>query len=199
MDKKKATKVAKTAASATAVTVSGVLRTVLKVFITLLLIGITTGLLFACIFAYYVKTNLSEGLDVSLEDMTVNLASTIYYTDGNGNKQPMATLHGEENRVWVEYENIPKYMEHAAVAIEDQRFYKHKGVDWYRTAGAFVNMFVSMKNDFGGSTITQQLIKNVTREKDITVQRKLLEIFRALDFERMYEKDEIMLWDLTVI
>lgn len=199
MDKKKATKVAKTAASATAVTVSGVLRTVLKVFITLLLIGITTGLLFACIFAYYVKTNLSEGLDVSLEDMTVNLASTIYYTDENGNKQPMATLHGEENRVWVEYENIPKYMEHAAVAIEDQRFYKHKGVDWYRTAGAFVNMFVSMKNDFGGSTITQQLIKNVTREKDITVQRKLLEIFRALDFERMYEKDEIMLWYLNVI
>lgn len=60
----------------------------------------------------------------------------------------------------VDYADIPKDMEHAAVAIEDKRFYKHKGVDWYRTTGAFINMFLSMKNDFGGSTITQQLIKN---------------------------------------
>lgn len=199
MDKKKATKVAKTAADATAVTVSSVLRTILKVFVTLLLIGITTGLLFACIFAYYVKTNLSQELDISLEDMTLNLASTIYYTDSSGNHQPLATLHGEENRVWVDYENIPQYMEHAAVAIEDKRFYEHKGVDWYRTFGAFVNMFATMRDDFGGSTLTQQLIKNITKQSDITVQRKLREIFSALDFERMYEKKEIAEWYLNVI
>ncbi len=199
MDKNKAKKTAKVAAEATAGTVSGVLRTVAKVIATILLIFITTGLLFTCIFAYYVKTNLSDDLDVSLETMTVNLASTILYTDKNGVAHELASLHGKENRVWVEYENIPTNMEHAAVAIEDKRFYDHKGVDWYRTVGAFGNMFLSMKNDFGGSTLTQQLIKNLTKEDDITVQRKLLEIFRALKFERMYTKEEIMEWYLNVI
>ena len=180
-------------------TVSSVLRTILKVIGTLLLILLTTGLLFACIFAYYVKTNLSQDLDVSLEEMSLNLASTIYYTDANGADQTLAALHGTENRVWVDYANIPQNMEHAAVAIEDQRFYKHHGVDWYRTVAAFGNMFLSMKSDFGGSTITQQLVKNVTQQNDITVQRKILEIFRALKLEKMYDKKKIMEWYLNVI
>ena len=180
-------------------TVSSVFRTILKVIGTILLILLTTGLLFACIFAYYVKTNLSQDLDVSLEEMSLNLASTIYYTDANGATQTLAALHGTENRVWVDYANIPKDMEHAAVAIEDQRFYKHHGVDWYRTVAAFGNMFLSMKSDFGGSTITQQLIKNLTKENDITVQRKILEIFRALKLEKMYDKSKIMEWYLNVI
>jgi len=197
MNKKDARKAAKLAGT-TAGTVSHVLRVILKVLATLFLILITTGLLFTCIFAYYVKTNLSDDLDVSLEDMTLNLASTIYYTDESENNVALASLHGNENRVWVDYDNIPQYMEKAAVAIEDKRFYEHKGVDWYRTAGAFVNMFLSMKNDFGGSTITQQLIKNLTKEDDITVQRKILEIFRALKLEKMYKKYEIMEWYLNV-
>lgn len=199
MDKKDAKKVAKAAAGATAVTVSGVLRITLKTLVTILLIILTTGLLFTCIFAYYVKTNLSQDLDITLEDMTLNQASTIYYTDKAGNHIPMASLHGLENRVWVDYENIPQYLEYAAVAIEDRRFYEHKGVDWYRTVAAFGNMFLSMKNDFGGSTLTQQLLKNLTKEDDITVQRKLLEIFRALKMEKMYDKQEIMEWYLNVI
>ncbi len=199
MDKKDAKKVAKVAAGATAVTVSGVLRITFKTFVTILLIILTTGLLFTCIFAYYVKTNLSQDLDITLEDMALNQASTIYYTDNTGNHIPMASLHGLENRVWVDYENIPQYLEYAAVAIEDRRFYEHKGVDWYRTVAAFGNMFLSMKNDFGGSTLTQQLLKNHTKEDDITVQRKLLEIFRALKMEKMYDKAEIMEWYLNVI
>lgn len=199
MDTKKAQQVAETAANVTAATVGGVLRAVIKILATILLIFLTTGLLVACIFAYYAKTNLSDTLDISLEDMTLNLASTIYYTDANGQKQELATLHGIENRVLVDYENIPIYMEQAAIAIEDKRFYEHQGVDWYRTFGAFVNMFATMKDDFGGSTITQQLIKNLTQQDDITVQRKLTEIFSALDFERLYEKDEIMGWYLNVV
>lgn len=198
MDKKKAQKSAKAAAGKTAGTVTGVIRAVLKVISTLLLIFITTGLLFTCIFAYYVKTNLSSDLDVSLNEMTLNLASTIWYTNANGENTSLASLHGIENRVWVDYKNIPKYMAQGAVSIEDKRFYEHKGVDWYRTIAAFGNMFLSMKNDFGGSTITQQLIKNLTKEDDITVQRKLLEIFRALKFEQMYTKDQIMEWYLNV-
>lgn len=199
MDKRETQNTAKVAAGKTAGGVSRVLRAILKVVVTLLLIIVTTSLLFACIFAYYVKTDLSDNLDVSLDEMTLNLASTISYKDTSGNNVSLATLHGKENRVWVDYKNIPTYMSKAAVSIEDKRFYEHKGVDWYRTVAAFGNMFLSMKNDFGGSTITQQLIKNLTKENDITVQRKILEIFRALKFERMYNKDEIMEWYLNVI
>lgn len=200
MDKNKVQISAQKAAGATAVTFGSVIHIIFKVLVTILLIGITTGLLFTCIFAYYVKTNLSDDLDISLEDMSLNQASTIYYTDENGEYQELTSVHGKENRVWVDYENIPKYLSYAAVAIEDKRFYKHKGVDWYRTFYAFMNMFVTMQDDFGGSTITQQLIKNLTQEDDITVQRKLLEIFRALEFERRYNnKDEILEWYLNVI
>ena len=175
-----------------------VLRTALKAVVTALLILITTGLLFTCIFAVYVKTCLTEDMNVSLEEMTLSLSSTILYEDG-GEWKELATLYSDEDRVWVDYENIPKDLEHAAVAIEDHHFYTHKGVDWFRTVGAFANMFVGMRNNFGGSTITQQLIKNLTEYDDVTVQRKLLEIFRALEFEKIYTKSEIMNWYLNEI
>ena len=156
---------------------------VLRVLGTILLIVLVTGLLFLCIFAYYVKNCLSTDLDVQLSDFTVSLSSSILYEDSDGNWQNLTNLSSTENRVWIDYADIPKDMEHAAVAIEDKRFYKHKGVDWYRTTGAFINMFLSMKNDFGGSTITQQLIKNLTKQDDITVQRK----------------EEIMEWYLNIV
>ena len=186
------------AAQAADATVS-VAGAILRVLGTILLIVLVTGLLFLCIFAYYVKNCLSTDLDVQLSDFTVSLSSSILYEDSDGNWQNLTNLSSTENRVWVDYADIPKDMEHAAVAIEDKRFYKHKGVDWYRTTGAFINMFLSMKNDFGGSTITQQLIKNLTKQDDITVQRKLLEIFQALEFEKSYDKEEIMEWYLNIV
>lgn len=190
---------AKAIAGEAAEATSSAVGTVFRVIGTILLILLVTGLVFLCIFAYYVKNCLSTELDVELDDFTLSLSSSILYQDGEGNWQKLVSLSGTENRIWVDYEDIPKYMEHATVAIEDQRFYKHKGVDWYRTTGAFVNMFLSMRNDFGGSTITQQLIKNLTKQDDITVQRKLLEIFQALEFEKSYDKQEIIEWYLNVV
>ena len=90
-------------------------------------------------------------------------------------------------------------MEKALVAIEDKRFYDHKGVDWYRTLGAFVEMFARMETSYGGSTITQQLIKNLTGEDEVTIQRKLTEIFGALELEKKYDKQEIMEWYLNAV
>jgi len=204
--KKKIKQVADVTTNTAAGTVGIVLRTSLKALMTLLLIFICTGMLFACVFAAYVKNSLSTDLGVKMSDFTLALSSKIYYMDENGNYQEMTTLQTSEERFWVDLENMPGYDEatgnpgylaRAAIAIEDKRFYLHKGVDWYRTAGAFVNMFIGMKNDFGGSTLTQQLIKNVTLFDDATVQRKLLEIFRALEYEKTYEKDEILEWYLN--
>ncbi|HHT17698.1 MAG TPA: PBP1A family penicillin-binding protein [Papillibacter sp.] len=181
-------------------TVGGILALIIKVIGTLILIGITTALIFTCIFLVYVKTNLTSELGISLDNFTMNESSIIYYLDrSDGEYKELVTLQSGEYRIWVDYEQIPKSVEHALVAIEDKRFYKHQGVDWYRTFGAFVNMFLSMKNNFGGSTITQQLIKNITEDDEITVQRKLTEIFRALDFERRYDKKEIVEWYLNVV
>ena len=187
------------AADVTAKAVGGTVGTVFKVIGTILLIIILSMLLFACIFAYYVKTTLTPSINLSLSQFALNQSSSILYEDKSGTWQNLVTLSGSEKRVWVDYDKIPKNMEHAVVAIEDKRFYKHQGVDWFRTSHAFINMFLGMNNNFGGSTITQQLIKNLTKQNDITVQRKLLEIFQALELEKKYTKEEIIEWYLNVV
>ncbi len=197
--KNKAVEIVGTAADVTAGTIGAVLRLALRIVMTVILVFFCTGMLFACIFAYYVKNNLDTELDLELEDLKVSLSSTIWYTDSNGEYKEYVTLDSNEDRIWVDYENLPEGMEHALVAIEDKRFYEHHGVDWYRTAGAFANMFLTMRNDFGGSTLTQQLIKNITQKDDVTVQRKLQEIFTALDFEKRYTKEEIVEWYLNYV
>lgn len=199
LDKKKAVNLARIAGNATAATVGAVLRVALRVILTVLMVFVITALLFAYIFAYYVKTELDSQLKITLEDASLSLSSTILYTDADGTSHELDTLISTENRIWVDYENLPYGMEQAAVAIEDKRFYEHKGVDWYRTAGAFVQMFLSMSNDFGGSTITQQLIKNNTENDADLVSRKLLEIFQALELEKTYEKSEIIEWYLNTV
>lgn len=165
----------------------------LKVILTVALILIVTTAMLAGIFAVYVQTILSPKLDVSVDDFKLDQTSVIYYTDpATGKAVELQNLYKDENRIWVDYGQMPVYLAKAAVAIEDKRFYNHKGVDWYRTFWASINMFLQMKNNFGGSTITQQVIKNLTNEDQVTVKRKITEIFRALEFERKYSKQEIM-------
>ena len=191
--------VALTAVDVTVDVASSAVSSVFKVIGTVLLILLISGLLFACIFAYYVKTCLTPELGISLEDYKLTESSTILYKDSSGNWQELVKLAADEDRIWVDYDQIPEYMEHALVAIEDKRFYEHKGVDWYRTSGALIKMFATMQNNFGGSTITQQLIKNLTGNNEVTVQRKLSEIFSALELEKNYDKQEIITWYFNAV
>ena len=126
-------------------------------------------------------------------------SSIIYCETAPGEYQELATLHGSENRIWVDLEDIPDYLVKALVAIEDHRFYEHKGVDWYRTVGAMYTMLTGGDSSFGGSTLTQQLIKTLTGNNEVTVQRKLIEIFQALEFEKKYDKDDILVWYLNAV
>lgn len=160
---------------------------------TLCLIGVLTAGMIAKFFMEYVETTLTPVLQVNADDYTMALSSFIYYEDKEtGEWKEFQTIYGEENRVWVDFDQIPEAMWQAAVAIEDHRFFQHEGVDWRRTGSAVVNMFVGMKDTFGGSTITQQLLKNMTEDNDGTVNRKVREIFRALEFEKNYTKEEIL-------
>ncbi|MBR3293849.1 MAG: transglycosylase domain-containing protein [Oscillospiraceae bacterium] len=194
-----AARVAKATVNFTIDTASGVLTSVFKIVGSVLLSLLLAGLLFVLIFAYYVKSSLAPTLSLSLEDYRLSESGTIYYQDSAGIWQELATLQADQDRIWVDYEEIPWYMEKALVAIEDRRFYEHKGVDWYRSSGALVHMFAKMDSSFGGSTITQQLIKNITGHDDVTVQRKLAEIFAALELEKRYDKQEIIEWYLNAV
>ncbi|WP_409968276.1 transglycosylase domain-containing protein [Bengtsoniella intestinalis] len=159
----------------------------------LLLIGLITVGMLAWLFMSYVQTTLAPTLQVNADDYTMSLSSIIYYQDNDTDEWvELQKLYGTENRIWVDIEEMPDYMWQSVVAIEDERFFTHNGVDWKRTAGATVNMFISMSDTFGGSTITQQLLKNMTGDNDGTVNRKVREIFRALEFEKNYTKFEIL-------
>lgn len=176
------------------------LSTVWFVIRTLLLIFILTSLFIGGIFAVYVKTTLAPTLDVNADDYTMNLSSIMYYQDkDSGDWKELQTLYGNENRIWVDYDQIPKALWQAAVSIEDQRFFDHHGVDWSRTISATANLFLGFKNSYGGSTITQQLLKNMTKDDAGTVNRKVREIFRALEFEKKYSKQEILTMYLNTI
>lgn len=170
-----------------------VFATIGKVLGTLLLVGLCTCVFLACFAAVYIKSVIMPQAYVDIPDVNVSLSTTLYYTDPNtGETKELRTLQGGGNYIPVTYEQLPKYLIDATVAIEDKRFWDHDGVDWYRTTGAFVNMFLGMKNNFGGSTLTQQLIKNATNADENTVQRKILEIFRALEFEKNHDKEDIL-------
>ncbi len=100
-------------------------------------------------------------------------------------------LYANEHRIYAPYEAFPDDLVNAFVSIEDKRFFEHHGVDWRRTTGAVFD-FVRGKSSYGGSTITQQLIKNVTGESQVSPARKLKEIARARQLEKHFTKEEIL-------
>ena len=166
-----------------------VFSTIGKVLGTMLLVFFLTALVFTCLFALYVKNDLSQQVDFSIEGFSLDQTSVIYYEDPKtGQDVVLQKLYGGANRTWVKYEDMPKNLIHACIAIEDKRFIDHQGVDWLTTMRACVGMFFG-NGTAGGSTITQQLIKNITGNKEITVRRKLVEIFTALEFEKEHTKD----------
>lgn len=131
----------------------------------------------------------------NIKNYEMNMTSIIYVRNDKDEWEEYQRIHGTENRIWVDIEEIPKQLINSFVSIEDQRFYSHSGVDWKRTSGAFLNYLPFVKiysSNQGGSTITQQLIKNITSDRDQNAIRKLREIARALLIEKMLDKTTIL-------
>ena len=186
-----------------AVCAGGAIKSVLRMlgrmlwtFVLVMMIGGTITLISVIAFLFQLK---SQTTTVKLESYALDYSSMVYTENEEGETVKYLTLYSTEDRVWKDWDEIPQYMKDAMVAIEDKRFYEHKGVDWYRTAGAFVTMFAKMDTSYGGSTITQQLIKNTTGRDEVTIQRKLSEIFGALELEKRYDKQEIVEWYLNAV
>ncbi len=178
----------------------------LKVILTVFLVCLITGSIVAGSFILYAFTMVDGTMDENLNDLSLNFTTTIYATDPEtGAEVEYQRLHGEYNRIWVSfdrtaaesndesYEGIPENLVNAFVAIEDKRVFSHKGVDWKRTVSAFANLFLHFySSNQGGSTITQQLVKNLTGDASQKPSRKVREIMRARYLESHYSKDTII-------
>ncbi len=142
----------------------------------------------------YVSFNYVQTLPrLDIDDLKLDFTSFIYEGDMESQESKVIhKLHDEKNRVWVDYEGIPDNMKNAIVAIEDQRFWEHRGIDFRRTILATYNYFLKGQAHFGGSTITQQLVKNLTLNNDVTVKRKFQEMWQAFQLEKQIGKEKIL-------
>lgn len=172
----------------------------LKLFLKILLI---IFLLF-CVAGAGVVSAMMFGLfgndfEITKEELIVGNSNTIVL-DKDGNE--IANLNTDENRKTISLSEMSPYLPKAYIAIEDKRFYSHSGVDIKRTAGAILGA-VTGNSSYGGSSITQQLVKNITKDKARSglagVVRKMKEWSKAVQVERMISKDQILELYLNII
>lgn len=194
-------KALKKGAKGTKNVVKKIVQWTLNIILTLLLILTMSGAIIGVTFYNYINEYLVDpDYDIEYLETNLNQTTKLYYTDEYGNDIELEDqrIYGNENRFWVSYDRLPKTLIDAFVSIEDERFWSHSGVDWKRTFGAVVE-FVKGNKSYGGSTITQQLIKNITKEDDTTIQRKVTEIFRALNLSKKRSREEILEMYLNTI
>jgi penicillin-binding protein 1A len=161
-----------------------------KILLTFLLLGIVTCGVAAYTFATFIK-------DVPpLESSKlINPLSTKFY-DENGK---FLYEYGTEKRTQISYEQVPKNLENAFIATEDSNFFEHNGIDLKRTAVAILKNVTGEFGSQGGSTITQQVIKNFFLTPEKTVKRKVQEWYLACQLEKEYSKEEILMLYLNKI
>ncbi len=181
-------------------------RLILISLIILVIVGITVG----CFFAIYIDRYVEKSIDESLFRAVGSDSQTKLYYYEYDSSQDRENRQGEVSAVveelyggyrsqYKDYEEIPENLKRAFISIEDKRFERHRGVDWFRTFTAGINYYLKFSDSYGGSTITQQLIKNVTDKDDYSFQRKIQEIFWALDLETKMSKSEILELYLNII
>ncbi|MCL2108799.1 MAG: transglycosylase domain-containing protein [Oscillospiraceae bacterium] len=205
----------------TAQKVRSVLAVIGTTALAIMMIAVITVCIVAVALTVYVMQFAEDSFDIDLKNAEMNFSSFIMVFDPHATMPPeydedgepvefdenalvmeageegfgawveVKRLSGDENRRWVDYDDIPGHMIDAIIANEDHRFFEHEGVDWYRTVGATVTALIDDRVT-GGSTITQQLVKNLTGDDKVNIGRKLREIFRALSLEQTYTKVDIL-------
>ena len=156
--------------------------------------------------AVYLSVTVDTEADASLFEASRGSRTTrLFYNADRGGALYVAKeweserLHGEAHAIWCRYEDMSPMLIGAFLAVEDHRFFSHHGVDILRTAKALLNQILHFDERFGGSGITQQLIKNISGDSEQTAARKLREAWRALSLERRYSKEEILELYLNIV
>ena len=167
----------------------------LSIVLILALIIISAGIAVGMLYGMW-----GQDFEISEEELKVAGNSVLYDSEG----KVLAELKGDESRKIIKLEDMAEYLPKAYVAIEDERFYDHKGVDYKRTGAAIATYVLHRgSSSYGGSTITQQLVKNITNEKAKTgkegITRKIKEWAKAFQIEKMLSKDQILEMYLNVI
>ena len=172
-------------------------KTALKVavIIFLLLCVIGAGIVAGIFFGLF-----GDDFEISKDELSIKASNSVV-VDANG--AVIANLSGDEKRKIITLGDMSEFLPKAYVAIEDERFYKHHGVDWKRTAGAIFNTIFRGSSSYGGSTITQQLVKNITEDDESQglagIYRKIREWAKAYQVERMISKDQILELYLNIL
>lgn len=163
-------------------------RFIIKLILFAFLIIVISSILFLGFKAYVFKKLCTE--------MFNNAPSIIY----DSNKNILAKIGAERNRENLQYEDIPQNLIDAYISIEDKRYFSHPGIDAKRTGGAIFSYIIHRGNSsFGGSTITQQLVKNLTGDDSNTASRKIKEWFYALTLNSSFSKEKILEAYLNII
>ena len=190
-----------------------ILKAIGTLVLSIFLILVITLSIFGTVLTIYVLNFADTTTTVSLERITESnitrfLRDNPDYdeeTDSEEDKYILYRYMKNEQRhyLWADLDQIPQYVQDAFVYTEDERFYGHDGVDFKSTFAAFVNVFLPSGRTRGGSTITQQTIKNLTGDDATSgvqgVERKIREVFRAINVEKTYTKDDILQSYLNVI
>ena len=168
------------------------IRILIVLFLLLCVIG--AGIVAGMFFGLF-----GDEFEISKDELTIGAANSVV-VDQNGTV--IANLSGDEKRKIITLEDMADNLPKAYVAIEDERFYKHSGVDFKRTAGAILKTLMG-NSSYGGSTITQQLVKNITQDKESSgiegVLRKVKEWAKAYQIENELSKNQILELYLNLI
>jgi penicillin-binding protein 1A len=157
------------------------------IIITLIFLSVSGGVVIGII---------NSAQDIDPKELSIEGYNTyIYDKDG----EYVQRLKGEKNREVVSIEQTPKYLKNAFIAIEDKRFYEHNGVDLKRLIGAVIEYVKTDDGGYGASTITQQVVKNITGQTERSIKRKIQEQWKAIELEKNLTKDEIIEIYLNII
>lgn len=173
--------------------VGRVLLSVLMVIVILCCIG-------GCVVTVWVLDALNNDQQMLNLDAQKLKYTTVFFADDGTTELGRAYDPDEGNRIWMNYKDMPNYLVNCVISVEDKRFREHSGVDFLTTTKAGINAVlqkVGLSGLYGGSTpgastITQQVVRNITGDRSVNAARKLREIFRALNLEKYYTKDQIM-------
>ena len=178
-------------------------RTVNTLLVAIAVLCVVSFTAFSLYITVYSDYKLEE-VELDISKSTITKLYTMNFSNrenriGMPSEAPYEELYANR-RIWTPYEQFPEHLIHAFVAIEDHRYFDHSGVDLLRTGKAALNYFLHFSDrNFGGSTITQQLVKNITGNNRVKIKRKINEVFSAWDLEKRYSKEEILELYLNVI
>ncbi|EKD90639.1 MAG: hypothetical protein ACD_30C00112G0080 [uncultured bacterium] len=158
----------------------------LKRLSTLGLTGLFVGLVGLIILIIFFFTQVPSPED--LQNRSVAQSTKIY--DRNG--ELLYDIFQNQNRTPVKLSDVPEVVKKATIAIEDKDFYKHQGFDVFGIVRSFYKLIISRRIEGGGSTLTQQLVKNALLTSDQSIIRKIKELILAIEVERTYTKDQIL-------